>query len=352
MPKQYILHLKGFVGGSDFDADYVDYILANNKDQDIRVLIDSFGGQVSTALSISSAFRRHGRVHAHFVGMNASAATIASLGAQRITIDASAMYLVHKCSMGFFRWGSMNADDLASLIANIEKQKADLDKLDANIADMYARKCKKPAADLLALMQKGGWLTAQEALDWGFVDEITDDAEDAAPVLTDSVVNAMNSAGIPIPKLPHQQEPTESAINKLAKFFTAFFSKPHAAEQPVATEPEQPQEPEPTNEPTNDQATKPTNDQTNKPNTMKIPKIQAALGLDTVPEGNITLTAAQAEQLEAHITNLEDSAKAPGDTTRSVVDTKKDGTPDAPEDDVQAFVKTANSARALFNELP
>ena len=79
MPKQYILHLKGFVGGSDFDADYVDYILANNKDQDIRVLIDSFGGQVSTALSISSAFRRHGRVHAHFVGMNASAATIASL---------------------------------------------------------------------------------------------------------------------------------------------------------------------------------------------------------------------------------------------------------------------------------
>ena len=27
----YQLHLKGFVGGYDFDADYVDYILNNNK---------------------------------------------------------------------------------------------------------------------------------------------------------------------------------------------------------------------------------------------------------------------------------------------------------------------------------
>ena len=78
----YQLHLKGFVGGYDFDADYVDYILNKNKDSEVHVLIDSLGGRSNTALSIFSAFKRHGNVNVHFVGMNASAATIASLGAR------------------------------------------------------------------------------------------------------------------------------------------------------------------------------------------------------------------------------------------------------------------------------
>ena len=77
----YQLHLKGFVGGYDFDVDYVDYILNKNKDSEVHVLIDSLGGRSNTALSIFSAFKRHGNVNVHFVGMNASAATIASLGA-------------------------------------------------------------------------------------------------------------------------------------------------------------------------------------------------------------------------------------------------------------------------------
>ena len=72
----YQLHLKGFVGGYDFDADYVDYILNKNKDSEVHVLIDSLGGRSNTALSIFSAFKRHGNVNVHFVGMNASAATI------------------------------------------------------------------------------------------------------------------------------------------------------------------------------------------------------------------------------------------------------------------------------------
>ena len=193
----YQLHLKGFVGGYDFDADYVDFILGKNKENEVNVLIDSLGGQSSTALSIFSAFKRHGNVNVHFVGMNASAATIASLGAKHITMDTSAMYLVHKCSVGFFEWGQLNSDGLQALIDNIEHQKADLDKLDANIAQMYATRCKKESAELLDLMKQGGWLTAQEALQWGFVDELTDYEDESAPVLTDTLASAMSSADLP-----------------------------------------------------------------------------------------------------------------------------------------------------------
>ena len=228
----YHLHLKGFVGGYDFDADYVDYILSKHEGKEVHVLIDSLGGRSNTALSIFSAFRRHGNVHVHFVGMNASAATIASLGAKNITMDSSAMYLVHKCSIGFFEWGQLNSDGLQALIDNIEHQKADLDKLDANIAQMYATRCKKEPAELLELMKAGGWLTAQEALAWGFVDELTDYEDEDAPVLTDAMANAMASAGIPIPEMPtiKMTSQEQSAFAKFLAMLGQFFSNSKSRE--------------------------------------------------------------------------------------------------------------------------
>lgn len=153
----YHISLKGYVGGYDFDRSTVDRELAKNEGKRVNVLIDSLGGSLATGLSISAAFKNHGNVNVHFVGLNASAATIASLGAAHISIDAGAMYLVHKCSMAFFEWGSLNSDQFATLIADCEKIKADLDKLDLNVAQIYAKKCRKPTADLLALMKVGGW---------------------------------------------------------------------------------------------------------------------------------------------------------------------------------------------------
>ena len=135
--QKYHLHLKGYVGGYDFDSDYVDYILAKYPDSEVNVLIDSLGGSLATALSIVAAFRNHGNVHVHFVGMNASAATIASMGAKRITMDSSAMYLVHKCSVEFFQWASANSDKLAEIIKETRQMKSDLEKMDANVAQLY-----------------------------------------------------------------------------------------------------------------------------------------------------------------------------------------------------------------------
>lgn len=183
--QQYHLHLRGYVGGYDFDAGYVDYVLGSHPDEEVRVLVDSLGGSVATALSISAAFARHGNVSVHFCGMNASAATIASLGARSITMDASAMYLVHKCSIDVAMWQSMNADALRQFIAECRRQKNDLEKIDDNVAAMYASKCKKPKDELLKLMGKGGWMTAAEALQWGFVDEITQYPEDGAKSIDD-----------------------------------------------------------------------------------------------------------------------------------------------------------------------
>lgn len=208
MLKKYDLKLKGYVGGWDFDADYVDYILERREKGEVNVLINSLGGDVSTAFTISALFKNHANVNVHYVGMNASAATIASLGAKHVSIDANAMYLVHKCSNFVFKWDFLNSDQLQQLIDECEKQKRDLDKIDLNIASAYAARCKKDKAELLKLMTEGGWLSAKEALEWGFVDEITDEPEDEAPVIDEGVVNFMANAGIPLPKGVKVEKPS------------------------------------------------------------------------------------------------------------------------------------------------
>lgn len=141
--KIYNLHLKGYVGGWDFDSDYVDFVLNKNSNNEVHVLIDSLGGSLATALSIVASFRNHGNVHVHYVGMNASAATIASLGAKHVIIDSSAMYLVHKCSMEFFQWASANADKLRSIIKEAEQMKENLDKMDSTSLRCTPRSARK-----------------------------------------------------------------------------------------------------------------------------------------------------------------------------------------------------------------
>ena len=71
MPQtQYNLLLKGFVGGAEFYRNYVDYILAKNAGKEVNVQVDSLGGNLASALSIAAAFKNHGKVSVHFVGIN------------------------------------------------------------------------------------------------------------------------------------------------------------------------------------------------------------------------------------------------------------------------------------------
>jgi len=309
--QNYHLHLKGFVGGYDFDKNYVDYVLNKNAGKPVHVLIDSLGGSLATALSIASSFRNHGDVTVHFVGMNASAATIASL----------------------------------------EQLKTDLEKMDANVAGMYSRKCKKDADALLALMKVGGWLSAKEALDWGFVDEITNADEDQAPVLTDAVASAMASVGMPIPNLPVEGN------SQFSKFLNAIANL-------FRSQDKQPQNIEPMNK--------------------LFPLLAAALAIDALQfaDGKCSLTEAQCSTLEAFLKDQADKLQAtasekdnviaqrdqsikdlqakvdeqaallaakPGDKTSQVLN---NGNAPTPTNEIEEQVRVMNDAQALFDMLP
>lgn len=327
MPKNYNLFLKGYVGDWSFSADMVNVVLDKHKDKEVCVLINSTGGRVDTALSISSLFKLHGNVHCHYVGMNASAATIASMGAKHVSIDANALFLVHKCLSVVFEWDYMNADELAAHIADLEKLKKDNETIDGCIAGMYASRCKKPKEDLLALMKEGAWLTAKQALEWGFVDEITDDPEDAAPEITDVVADALAKEGIPLPPVTVKKG---SFLERLVQFLNPSSHSKTAAE---ANAPDAAQ------------------------STPQMPKaltaVAALLGATvTVADGKLTLTEEQADKLEAAVAGhdatvndlnakitekdnkinelnakIADLVKEPASETADVTETSKDTNP-------------------------
>lgn len=342
MSKQnYNLHLKGYVGGWDFDADYVDFILAKNADAQVNVLVDSLGGSLAKALSIVAAFRNHGNVHVHYVGMNASAATIVSLGAAHVSMDASAMYLVHKCSMEFFQWASANSDKLQTIIEEAQQMKTDLEKMDANVAQMYASKCKRKCEDLLELMKKGGWLTAKEALEWGFVDEITEYADDAAPVIDDKIAADMGAAGIPIPDGIQQVQPS-NVLTRIADAL-AFLFKNNPKTQSTMT-------PE----------TTPTAQQTQQPaEQTQVQQPQAAVSAEEFNALKETVAGLQAtvtskdEEIASLRTEIDALKKAPGDDTTHIVDDKGNGQQtNAANKDFEDYVETFNRAKDIYDSLP
>ena len=241
MPHQ--LKLKGFVGGWDFDSDYTDYILDKYAGQPVSVCIDSLGGQLNTGLSISAAFKNHGDVTVHFVGMNASAATIASLGAKRITMDADAFYLVHKSSFNIMEWSSMNEDQIEDFIKSLEQKKEQLARFDLQISKAYARRCKKSPEELYALMEREVFLSAEEALEWGFIDEITNLDEDPAPYVDSLTAQWCANAGLHLPESVLKSKPDESAkdeslISRIVSGIKSAFSNPNPKD--MNTEPQAP----------------------------------------------------------------------------------------------------------------
>lgn len=275
----YDIYLRGFVGGYDFDARYVEYVLTHKSQEQVNVLISSTGGNLDTALQISNAFQRHGNVNVHFVGFNASAATIASLGAKNITIEKSAFYLVHQCSQEFFLWNDMNKDDLEQLKQHVEQAIIDLEKFDSTIAELYANKCNgKTKDELTDLMKKGGWLTAKEAKDWGFVDEISETEQQRSNELAQLEVAAMVKAGIPMPPVGNNDKPgwVKSLINDIKAII-----KP--------------------------------NNSTN----MKLKNLQDLLNVDdfTANDGKISLTVEQMQTINAALEKDEDNDTTVEETT-------------------------------------
>lgn len=180
--------------------------LSEYADQHVDVKISSLGGSLDDGLDIRQQFIDHGDVTAYLHGFVASAATIIAMGAKHIVMGKYALFLVHQCSNEVFVWDQMNASDLEALIDQLKKNMEENAKIDTVLAAMYASRCKNHTQEeLLDLLKESKWLTAQEALDWGFIDEILED-DNEAPELTNALAKKFNAAGLPLTGLEIQPD--------------------------------------------------------------------------------------------------------------------------------------------------
>jgi ATP-dependent protease ClpP protease subunit len=128
----------------------------------VRIKVNSPGGEVVAANVIRSILQDYpGRVTADIVGMAASAATIVITGADQVIMREGALFMTHNptlVAMGY-------ATDL--------RKAADLlDEVKEGILNVYVSKTAKDRSILSDLMDKETWLSASEAKDYGFVDEV------------------------------------------------------------------------------------------------------------------------------------------------------------------------------------
>lgn len=137
--------------------------------KDIVVRINCMGGDVFAAQAIYNQLKRYtGNVEATIDGVAASAATIIAMAADKIVMPKNALFIIHN---------PMNAMYGYYDETEIEKIKQALGIIKQTIINTYLKKCKDKITEkeLSKMMDEETILTADEAYNYGFVDEIDTD---------------------------------------------------------------------------------------------------------------------------------------------------------------------------------
>lgn len=174
------LHIEGDIVDSKWWDDEVspksvaDALKEAGNVNSLDVYVNSYGGSCVAGNSIVSIIDDYKRknncsVNVYIRGIAASMGSGIAMAGDKVSMASNALFMVHKpisCAYG-------NADDL-------EKTIELLNKTESTLVKNYMRRFNDTEDKLRELMADETWLTAEEAKDYGFVDEITDEVEIAA----------------------------------------------------------------------------------------------------------------------------------------------------------------------------
>lgn len=174
--------------GDEFDEGGVTAVsfvraLRDADGEDVTIHINSSGGSVFDANTMAEALRGYkGHTTASIEGLAASAASYFALTADDVVINPSALMMIH------------NPWDFAVGDAEDMRKKADmLDKARSTISAQYARKTGRTVDEIEELMDAETWFTAQEAVEFGLVDRMSDSEPIAACVRCEDMKRFRNA---------------------------------------------------------------------------------------------------------------------------------------------------------------
>jgi ATP-dependent Clp protease, protease subunit len=143
--------------------------ISNAKGKELNLVISSGGGSVTEGMAIADLIANYPEeTTATGIGLVASIATVVLLSADKVKMTENAFMMIHRpwsYTMG-------NADELEATAELLDKMEAKL--LDIYTASVIKRKGSQDNLEnkITEMMAAETWLTAQEALEFGFIDEI------------------------------------------------------------------------------------------------------------------------------------------------------------------------------------
>jgi ATP-dependent Clp protease protease subunit len=153
-------------------ADFARDVRALGDVQNLTLRINSPGGSVFDALAIYNTLRRHpANVTGYVDGIAASAASVIAMAADKLIMPANTFLMIHDPS-GVAMGTAEDMRDMSDI----------LDRIKTALVSTYERKVgdNLSTEDIAAMLADESWLTAEEAVGFGFADEIEDAVQIAA----------------------------------------------------------------------------------------------------------------------------------------------------------------------------
>lgn len=126
--------IDGPIDQDSFSKQFMRNELSGQSKNPVLIKSSSLSGSVDDALNIFDQFIEHSNVTAELSAFVASSATLISLGAKTVRMNENSFYLIHKALNWVEEWGSMNENEIDTLIAKLETQKQQLAKVTLQLA--------------------------------------------------------------------------------------------------------------------------------------------------------------------------------------------------------------------------
>ena len=198
--------------------------ISNAKGKELNLVISSGGGSVTEGMAIADLIANYPEeTTATGIGLVASIATVVLMSADKVKMTENAFMMIHRpwsYTMG-------NADELEATAELLDKMEAKL--LDIYTASVIKRKGSQDNLEnkITEMMAAETWLTAQEALEFGFIDEIVKVGEkniDLLP-LQNSLSKFMNVPAALLTNIKKDDDMGNSILEKIKSLLNNMDEK-------------------------------------------------------------------------------------------------------------------------------
>lgn len=211
------------IGGPRMNAEYVNDMLNMAGGAECEFDISSIGGDLGAGINMYDAIKRYGNADTRIGALAASSASLVAMAGRKVKMSKYGLLMIHKPMVGT----AGNSDDLQETIDMLNVRQG-------RIAQIYMDKTGLDEETINALINSTTWLTADQALSLGFIDEVEDfEAEftnhaivgkyaNTAPAVYQRVFNKLTIAQTQNSMITDKEtiDKNTTVLNKIMNFFS------------------------------------------------------------------------------------------------------------------------------------